>query len=97
MGKGEAHGQREKACKTYPLTAKTLYRLVAVLPHYRVPFEYIPKKKCGMKNYPTMRKTSQIEFELPLDCPFTIANILYEMQEKYGDTFDFTIIQEIEY
>ena len=50
-----------------------------------------------MKNYPTMRKTSQIEFELPLDCPFTIANILYEMQEKYGDTFDFTIIQEIEY
>ena len=87
----------EKAFKRSTIKAKTLYPVVAVLLHYRVPFEYIPKKKCGMKNYPTMRKTNQIEFELPLDCPFTIANILYEMQEKYGDTFDFTIIQEIEY
>ena len=87
----------EKAFKRYTIQAKNLYPVVAVLLHLRVPFEYIPKKKCGMKEYPTMRKTSQIEFELPLDCPFTLANILYEMQEKYGDTFDFTIIQEIEY
>ena len=87
----------EKAFKRYTITAKNLYPVMAVLLHLRVPFEYIPKKKCGMKNYPTMRETSQIEFEMPLDCHFTLANILYEMQEKYGDTFDFTIIQEIEY
>ena len=87
----------EEAFKRYTVKAKNLYPVVAVLLHLRVPFEYIPKKKCGMKEYRTMRKTSQIELELPLDCPFTIANILYEMQEKYGETFDFTIIQEIEY
>ena len=87
----------EKAFKRHTIKAKNLCPVVAVLLHLRVPFEYIPKKKCGMKDYPTMRKTSQIEFELPLDCPFTLANILYEMQEKYGSTFDLTIIQEIEY
>lgn len=87
----------EKAFKRYTIKAKNLYPVMAVLLHLRVPFEYIPKKKCGMKNYPTMRTTSQLEFELPLDCPFTIANILYEMEEKYGETFDFTILQEIEY
>ena len=87
----------EKAFKRYTIKAKNLYPVVSVLLHLRVPFEYIPKKKCGMKEYPTMRETSQIEIELPLDCPFTIANILYEMQEKYGSIFGFTIIQEIEY
>ena len=87
----------EKAFKRYTIKAKNLYPVVAALLHLRVPFEYIPKKKCGMKNYSTRRETSQIELELPLDCPFTLANILYEMQENYGDTFDFTIIQEIEY
>lgn len=87
----------EKAFKRYTIKAKNLYPVVAVLLHLRVPFEYIPKKKCGMKKYHTMRETSQIEFELPLDCPFALADILYEMQEKYGSTFDFTIIQEIEY
>ena len=87
----------EKAFKRYTIKAKNLYPVVAALLHLRVPFEYIPKKKCGMKNYPTRRGTNQIEFELPLDCHFDIADILYEMQEKYGETFDFTIIQEIEY
>ena len=87
----------EKAFKRYTIKAKNLYTVVAVLMHIRVQIEYIAKKKCGMKNYPTMRETSQIEFELPLNCPFTLSNILYEMQEKYGSTFDFTIIQEIEY
>ena len=87
----------EKAFKRYTIKAKNLYPVVAALLHLRVPFEYIPKKKCGMTNSPTRRETNQIEFELPLDCPFTIANILYEMQEKYGETFDFTIIQEREY
>ena len=87
----------EKAFKIYTIKAKNLYPVVAVLLHLRVPFEYIPKKKCGMKEYLTMRKTSQIEFELPLECPFTLANRLDEMQEKYGSTFDLTIIQEIEY
>ena len=51
----------EKAFKRYTIKAKNLYPVVAVLLHLRVPFEYIPKKKCGMKNYPTMRKTSKIE------------------------------------
>ena len=87
----------EKAFKRYTVKAKNLYPVMAVLLHLRVPFEYIPKKKCGMKEYPTMRKTSQIELELPMGCPFTIANILYEMQEKYGNTFGLTILQEIEY
>ena len=87
----------EKAFKRYTIRATNLYPVVAALLHLRVPFEYIPKRKCGMKEYPTRRETSQLEFELPMDCPFTIANILYEMQEKYGSTFDFTIIQEIEY
>ena len=86
-----------KAFKRYTIKAKNLYPVLAVLLHLRVPFEYIPKKKCGMKNYPTRRETNQIEFELPLNCPFTLSNILYEMQEKYGSTFDLTIIQEIEY
>ena len=87
----------EKAFKRYTIKAKNLYPVVAVLLHLRVPFEYIPKKKCGMKKYPTNRDVTHIEFEMPLDCPFTLANILYEMQKKYGATFDFTIIQEIEY
>ena len=87
----------EKAFKRYTIKAIHLYPVVEVLLHLRVPFEYIPKKTCGMKNYRTMTRTSQIEFELPLNCPFTLSNILYEMQEKYGSTFDLTIIQEIEY
>ena len=87
----------EKAFKRYTIKAKNLYPVVAALLYFRVPFEYIPKKKCGMKKYPTKREVNQIEFEMPLDCPFTLANILYEMQKKYGETFDFTIMQEIEY
>ena len=55
----------EKAFKRYTIKAKNLYPVVAALLHLRVPFEYIPKKKCGMKNYPTRRETNQIEFELP--------------------------------
>ena len=87
----------EKAFKRYTIKAKNLYPVVAALLYFRVPFEYIPKKKCGMKKYPTRRDENQIEFELPLDFSFTLANILYEMQKKYGETFDFTVIQEIEY
>ena len=87
----------EKAFKRYTIKAKNLYPVVAALLYFRVPFEYIPKKKCGMKKYPTRRDENQIEFELALDCPFTLANILYEMQGKYGSTCDFTIIQGREY
>ena len=50
----------EKAFKRYTIKAKNLYPVVAVLLHLRVPFEYIPKKKCGMKNYPTMRETAKL-------------------------------------
>ena len=72
----------EKAFKRYTIKAKNLYPVVAVLLHLRVPFEYIPKKKCGMKDYPTMRKTSQIEFELPLDCPFSSNCTLLELKRE---------------
>ena len=87
----------EKAFKRYTIKAKNLYPVVAVLFLLFLFFDYFLNYFFILKNYRTMRKTSQSEFELPLDCPFTLANILYEMQEKYGEIFDFTILQEIEY
>lgn len=81
----------------YTATAKNLYPVFATLYFFRVPFEFIPRKKWKIKEFKSMRNNNVVEFDLLKDGPVGISEILYEMDSKYGDIFGFTILQEIEY
>lgn len=80
--------------KYYTIYASNLYAVAATLVHLRVPFTFRPHKVFKNKNLKSPYGKSTIDFELD-EKYCTIANILYEMNEKYNSTFDFEIISEI--
>lgn len=82
---------------SYTIWARNLYPIAATLIHLRIPFEFKPHKaykETGRKNG---FGKSVLEFELVDDGRITFANILYEINEKYGSTFDLTILNEFRY
>lgn len=86
-----AHGTR------YVVTARNLYPVMATMLFFHIPFDYDPWAKFKAKKYSTKGAKNTIAFELPLDCPFCISDLLYAMNEKFGETFHFTILSEITY
>lgn len=79
--------------KYYTVYARNLYALASTLVHLRIPFSFRPHNmyKDNKRKSPFGRST--IDFEMDSE-HITISNILYEMHEKYGSTFDFEIISE---
>ena len=75
--------------------ATNLYALASTLIHLRVPFSFRPHKTFGRNEFKSPFRKSTIDLELD-DKYMTISDILYQMNEKYGGTFEFTIISEVE-
>lgn len=77
----------------YTIYARNLYAVAATLVHLRVPFNFRPHKIFGDKDIKSPFGKSTIDLELD-DKYLTIADVLFEMNEKYGSTFNFEIISE---
>lgn len=77
----------------YTIWARNLYAVAATLVHLRVPFDFRPHKAFKDCRRKSPFGKSTIDFELD-DKHITIADILFEMNEKYGSTFDFEILSE---
>jgi len=77
----------------YTIYATNLYAVAATLVHLRVPFNFRPHKAFRNKDLKSPFGKSTIDLELD-DNNLTIADILYEMNEKYKDTFKFEILSE---
>lgn len=82
---------------SYTIWAKNLYPIAATLIHLRIPFEFKPHKAYLEKGRTNGSGKSVIEFELVDDGKITLANVLYEINEKYGSTFGLTILNEFRY
>lgn len=81
--------------KLYTVYATNLYAVAATLIHDRIPFTFRPHKAYRNTKNKSPYKLSTIDFEI--DERFcSVAQILYEMNEKYHSTFDFEIISEVE-
>lgn len=79
--------------KHYTIYANNLYAVAATLVHMRIPFEFRPHHAFRDRKLRSPYRKSTIDIEVDEDyC--SISSILYEMNEKYGGTFDFTIISE---
>lgn len=81
--------------KLYTIYASNLYAVASTLVHLRIPFTFRPHKTYGRKEYKSPFGKSTIDLELD-ESLITIADIMFQMNEKYGGTFDFEIISEIE-
>ena len=87
------------------VTAKctNMYCLCATLLALRVPFEYKPHKKWGIRGYKSPWGFSVCEFDLLEDGEGEreheagISEILYNMNEKYGSTFGFEIVHQMKF
>lgn len=77
----------------YCVTGRSLYPIVAILLHLRVPFEFVPhRKRVGKKrNY---WQCGYLEFDLEEGGDLTIADILFCLDQRFKSTMDFTIISE---
>lgn len=82
---------------TYTIWAKNLYPIAATLIHLRIPFEFKPQRAYNEKGRNNGYGKSVIDFNLVDDGRITLANLLYYINEKYGNTFDFTILNEFRY
>lgn len=81
--------------KLYTIYATNLYVVASVLVNNRIPFTFRPHKMYKVNSYRSPFGRSTIDMELDTRY-ITIADIMYYMNEKYGDTFEFEIINEIE-
>lgn len=79
--------------KYYTIYAKNLYVVAATLVHLRVPFNFHPHKTYRKNENRSPYRKSTIDLELD-EQYLTLSDILYEMNEKYGSTFDLEIISE---
>lgn len=79
--------------KYYTIYAKNLYVVAATLVHMRIPFSFRPHNVFRDKKRKSPFGKSTIDFELDDKC-ITLSDILYEMNEKYGSTFEFEVISE---
>lgn len=79
--------------KYYTIYAKNLYAVAATLVHLRVPFNFRPHKAFKVKEFKSPFGKSTIDLELDENY-LTITDVLFEMNEKYGSTFDLEIISE---
>lgn len=79
--------------KNYTIYARNLYTVAATLVHLRIPFKFTPHHAYKDKEMRSPYGKSTIDIELDVEKK-TISDILYEMQTKYGDTFEFEIISE---
>lgn len=77
----------------YAIYATNLYAVAATLVHLRFSLNFRPHKAFGNKDLKSPFGKSTIDLELD-DNNLTIADILYEMNEKYKDTFKFEILSE---
>lgn len=79
--------------KFYTIYAKNLYVVAATLVHMRIPFTFRPHKMFNDKTLKSPYKRSTIDLELDEE-RVTMSDVLYEMNNKYGDTFEFEILSE---
>lgn len=81
--------------KLYTIYATNLYVVASVLVNNRIPFSFRPHKMYKVNGFRSPFGRSTIDIELDTKY-MTIADILYFLNEKYGGTFDFEIISEID-
>lgn len=81
----------------YTIYATNLYAICATLIHSHIPFEFKPNKAYGNKESKNGYGRSVVEFDIPEEGKFQLADLLYKCHEKYGDTFDITILNEMRY
>lgn len=74
--------------KLYTVYATNLYVVASVLVNNRIPFTFRPHKMYRVDGFRSPFGRSTIDMEL--------ADILSCLNEKYGSTFDFEIISEID-
>lgn len=83
--------------------ASNLFPIVATLMFLKVPFEFRPNKRYNNNKWKNGFGASVIEFDLLAEGEgretgeLSIADILFHLNEKYNNTFHFTILQELKY
>lgn len=80
----------------YVCTSRSIYPLLAVLVHLKIPFEYVPhKKRAGKKrNY---WQCGYVEFDLEKEGELSISDIMFNLTETYGGDIDFTILNQVDW
>lgn len=77
----------------YTIYAKNLYAVASVLIHNRVPFVFIPHKRYNDRRLKNEYNKSVMRISIDKE-HYSFADILYLINERYGETFGVEIIEE---
>lgn len=80
----------------YTVTSTNIFSIAATLVYLRVPFTFIPHREYNDRRRPNEYHQNVVEFTLEENGKTAISHILWAVENKWGETFDFTILKEEE-